>query len=76
MTTIERYEKLYLHDSSIKQINLDTWDRTCTLHLTYAGFMKNSKKMFDYEEFYKPATLMFTDVFRFRRVADTDGFED
>ena len=33
MTTIERYEKLYLHDSSIKQINLDTWDHY--LHSTF-----------------------------------------
>jgi hypothetical protein len=62
MTVIEKYEKLYLHDSSIRQINLDVWDHICTLDLSYAGVMRESEKAFDYELFYKPATLKFTEV--------------
>lgn len=71
MTAIERYEKLYLHDSSIKEFNLNAWDRIFTLHLTYAGIMKESEKLFDYESFYKPATLVFTDV---KEIDFPDGY--
>ncbi len=62
MTSIEAYENLYLHDSSIKHINLDVWERVCVLQLTYAGLMKEPAEMFNYELFYKPATLTFIDV--------------
>lgn len=62
MTVIERYEKLYLHDSSITHINLDIWQRVCVVHLVYAVVLKESGKEFDYEFFYKPATLTFTEV--------------
>ncbi|MGC4047566.1 MAG: hypothetical protein QM758_27545 [Armatimonas sp.] len=62
MTSIESYESLYLHDSSIKHINLDVWERICILHLTHAGILKESAEMFNYEVFYKPAILTFIDV--------------
>lgn len=62
MTSIDTYENLYLHDSSIKHINLDVWERICVLHLTYAGILKVPAEMFNYEVFYKPATLTFIDV--------------
>lgn len=62
MNVIERFERIYVHDSGIMHINLDVQSSICRVLLDRAGILKNPPKMFDYEIYYRPAVLEFLDV--------------
>lgn len=62
MNTIECFESIYVHDSGISHINLDVQKSICRIFLDYAGLLKHPPKAFDYETYFKPAMLEFTDI--------------
>lgn len=62
MNIIERFEMIYVHDSGIRNINLDVQKSICRIHLDCAGVLNNPPRPFDYEVYYEPALIEFTDV--------------
>jgi hypothetical protein len=62
MNTIEHFEQIYLHDSGVMHINLHVQKSTCRILLDRAGLLRDPPAPFDYERYYKPAVLEFTDV--------------